>query len=315
VVLPLLENVVERGNGEWVALCPAHNDHLPSLSIKQLDDGVLLMHCFAGCETEQVVQKLGLTMRDLYPRGGVTPTRWRQGQGRCRLAAPAWAPSLGMEQAVAEHLAFLARSGVEMAQRERALPELAGLLGLPVWALEEAGVGLAFESRQPVWTFPEKDGQGNVVGLMYRGQLGQKWGARGGRRGLSYPNCFPEVPPGQPVFLPEGHSDTIALHAAGCIAVGRPASVLSGDALAWLVELINSRPELKDRPLVVVGDNDRSGRAGAVRTAQALQQGLGRTVEMAYPPEGYKDVREWYISGGLTHGWPCAGNTSLEGQP
>ena len=41
------------GDG-WVARCPAHDDHNPSLSIRKGDDEWLL-HCHAGCATENVV--------------------------------------------------------------------------------------------------------------------------------------------------------------------------------------------------------------------------------------------------------------------
>ena len=36
------------GNG-WSCLCPAHDDHHPSLSLSLSEDGKLLAHCYAGC--------------------------------------------------------------------------------------------------------------------------------------------------------------------------------------------------------------------------------------------------------------------------
>jgi hypothetical protein len=36
------------GNG-WSCLCPAHDDHNPSLSLSLSEDGTLLAHCYAGC--------------------------------------------------------------------------------------------------------------------------------------------------------------------------------------------------------------------------------------------------------------------------
>ncbi|MFC2083310.1 phage/plasmid primase, P4 family, partial [Candidatus Bipolaricaulota bacterium] len=59
-----LDGVTKSGTGQWTALCPAHDDSKPSLSISATGDKILL-HCFAGCETEAVVQALGLNMRDL----------------------------------------------------------------------------------------------------------------------------------------------------------------------------------------------------------------------------------------------------------
>ena len=55
-----------KPNGKGVvAQCPAHEDNSPSLGVLPLPDSVSL-HCFAGCENGDVVEALGLTMRDLF---------------------------------------------------------------------------------------------------------------------------------------------------------------------------------------------------------------------------------------------------------
>lgn len=61
-----LDGVKPNGRG-YTALCPAHNDHDPSLSVSEGDDGQVLLHCFAGCKPGEVVQALGLQMSDLFP--------------------------------------------------------------------------------------------------------------------------------------------------------------------------------------------------------------------------------------------------------
>ena len=45
--------------------CPAHPDRLPSLSVSYKDEKVLL-HCFAGCDAEAIMDSLGMTTRDLF---------------------------------------------------------------------------------------------------------------------------------------------------------------------------------------------------------------------------------------------------------
>lgn len=52
---------------KWQARCPAHSDNSPSLSIKEKDDGTLLVHCFAGCGGADVMTAIGLSMSDLFP--------------------------------------------------------------------------------------------------------------------------------------------------------------------------------------------------------------------------------------------------------
>ena len=66
LMLSRLQKVKGR-NGSWTACCPAHNDKGPSLAIREADDGRVLLHCFAGCETLSVVQALGMDMTDLFP--------------------------------------------------------------------------------------------------------------------------------------------------------------------------------------------------------------------------------------------------------
>ncbi len=51
------------GGRTW--LCPAHDDQVPSLSVGQGRDGVVL-RCHAGCETERIVALLALRMADLF---------------------------------------------------------------------------------------------------------------------------------------------------------------------------------------------------------------------------------------------------------
>ena len=67
------ENLIQRlakvrgRNGSWTACCPAHDDKGPSLAVRELPDGRVLVHCFAGCETESVLGAVGMDMTDLFP--------------------------------------------------------------------------------------------------------------------------------------------------------------------------------------------------------------------------------------------------------
>ena len=62
-----LEGVRQNGAGKWMAKCPAHPDRSPSLSIKELPDGMILIHDFAGCGAADVLAAIGLQMTDLFP--------------------------------------------------------------------------------------------------------------------------------------------------------------------------------------------------------------------------------------------------------
>jgi DNA primase len=54
LVLDRLEGVKPRDD-DYQARCPAHDDHDPSLSVSEGEDGRVLVKCFVGCKTEDVV--------------------------------------------------------------------------------------------------------------------------------------------------------------------------------------------------------------------------------------------------------------------
>lgn len=65
-VLSRLQKVSRFANGRFKACCPAHDDASPSLAIKY-DGDRLLLHCFAGCSTENVLKAIDLDWADIMP--------------------------------------------------------------------------------------------------------------------------------------------------------------------------------------------------------------------------------------------------------
>lgn len=66
-LLPRLRRVKKTGAGRWIASCPTREDKRPSLSIRQLDDGRLLVHDFGGEDVASVMAAVGLEVSDLFP--------------------------------------------------------------------------------------------------------------------------------------------------------------------------------------------------------------------------------------------------------
>lgn len=66
-LLSRLDKVRKTGPDSWVALCPAHEDKSPSLSVRDAGNGLVLAHCFAGCGVDAVLAAVGLTLEDLFP--------------------------------------------------------------------------------------------------------------------------------------------------------------------------------------------------------------------------------------------------------
>jgi|GEM_PF-1210313 len=55
-------------NGSWAAYCPGHHDgRRRGLSIREAEDGKVLMHCHHGRSTEEILRALGFTWADLFP--------------------------------------------------------------------------------------------------------------------------------------------------------------------------------------------------------------------------------------------------------
>ena len=67
LLLNKLDGVRKTGRDRWTAKCPAHEDRRASLSIRELDDGRVLVHDFAGCTIEEILRAVGLEFDALYP--------------------------------------------------------------------------------------------------------------------------------------------------------------------------------------------------------------------------------------------------------
>lgn len=76
IVLPLLEGIKKSGAG-FMARCPAHEDSTASLSVSAGKEQPVVFKCHAGCHTDEVIARLGLTWEDLSkPRERGDDTNW-----------------------------------------------------------------------------------------------------------------------------------------------------------------------------------------------------------------------------------------------
>lgn len=58
-LLKRLADVQQLEPNRFRALCPAHTDRVPSLSIS-IVDGEVILDCFAGCSHEKIIRAIGL---------------------------------------------------------------------------------------------------------------------------------------------------------------------------------------------------------------------------------------------------------------
>lgn len=70
-LLENLDRVKSTGPGTWLASCPTsahpHGDRSRGLSVREGEDGRVLIHCFGGCPVDDIVGAVGLQLADLFP--------------------------------------------------------------------------------------------------------------------------------------------------------------------------------------------------------------------------------------------------------
>lgn len=71
-----LENVKSNGRNSYIGICPAHRDKEPSLSIKEVDDRILV-HCHAGCDTQSILASIGLELKHLFKQNNTLTLTWQ----------------------------------------------------------------------------------------------------------------------------------------------------------------------------------------------------------------------------------------------
>jgi hypothetical protein len=67
-ILSRVRGVRRCGNG-WIALCPAHADRNPSLSIHE-HGGKILICCHAGCDAKSICDAIHIRLGDLFSERG-----------------------------------------------------------------------------------------------------------------------------------------------------------------------------------------------------------------------------------------------------
>lgn len=94
-LLGRLSTVRRVGPGRWMARCPSHDDGRASLSVREGDDGRVLVYCFAGCGAADVIAAAGLDWTDLFPE-----SERRQTQPGDRIARRRYAPRIPASDAL-----------------------------------------------------------------------------------------------------------------------------------------------------------------------------------------------------------------------
>src|SRR6266571_2617656 len=74
-LLARLDKVKRTGVDRWTARSPLREDRTPSLCIRELADGRILLHDFGGGSVEEILDALGLEWDALFPEKPIDHAR------------------------------------------------------------------------------------------------------------------------------------------------------------------------------------------------------------------------------------------------
>jgi hypothetical protein len=74
-LLQRLDNVKRTGPDRWIASCPTRRDKHPSMTIRELPDGRVLVHDFGGDSVHEILAAVSLEMSDLFPARALSDGR------------------------------------------------------------------------------------------------------------------------------------------------------------------------------------------------------------------------------------------------
>jgi hypothetical protein len=247
-----LENVKHLGQGQWTASCPVpdHDDRHASLSVTAGEKGIVL-HCHAGCSTEDVCRARGVELRDLFEdapsnAGGAIVIPVARPAGRTATVERPAKARVSMPPAhIVEH--WQARI-VEVADR------LAELKGWSLPTLQRLGVG--FDGERVVFSSYV---EGRLVGLVRYKPGHQPKTIAVGERHL-WP--APESLSASHVWLVEGEPDAVSAAQVGLDAVAVPGVAIWKDDWA---------ERFRGRTVTVCFDCDPEGRLAAGKRVRDLR--------------------------------------------
>jgi putative DNA primase/helicase len=260
----------------WIARCPAHDDGEPSLSIRDADDGKVLVRCHAGCDQERVIATL--RSRGLWtdkgprrfilpaPRAAATSQPDSDDAKRSRSSLAIWQSAISADGSLVE--TYLASRGLRVPPP----PTLRFHAGLkhPSGGIWPAMVGLVTRGSDDTplaihRTFLARDGGGKAPVDPQKMMLGP---CRGGAVRLGLPDDV--------LMVGEGIETCLA----AIRATGHPAwAALSTSGLRSL-----NLPDVV-RDVIVLADGDDPGEAAARGCAWRWKR-EGRRVRIARPPQG-----------------------------
>jgi hypothetical protein len=283
--------IVKRLGGVWkpggaMCLCPAHPDRSPSLSVR-VGDHALVFKCFAGCDSRDVIHEilrldenaLQSVAQTSVPSSGMPTDSWRRQQ-----ALRIWDEARPITGTPAE--IYLRRRRIALLPR-----------------------ALRFHSRTPLGSGGEVDFRPAMIAALHDGGLHDEG------RFIAIQRTFfdrddarrardlvdPRMTLGRPeraaVMLAAatsvlGLAEGVETALSAMILFGIPVWATLGSERLHQIAL----PRRVSR-LVLFPDNDVAGEIGVANAMEAYAM-AGRTIDVEFPPSGFKDWNDVLRFGG-----------------
>jgi putative DNA primase/helicase len=245
-----------NADGTHMAICPAHDDNGPSLSIKKGDDGRTLLHCFHGCDAKRIMESIGKELADLFPGELSDYVRSKYGRAGKKPKASTTVRS----------------KGKVFATDDEALEHLKGYM-----------------KRDPVASYVYEDARRNrvMVQLRFDTPEGKEFrpislGPDGWvLAGMPAPRILYRLPeilerPDEVIYVCEGEKAANAVRNLGLLATTSPNGSQSAKKTDW--------SPAAGRTLVITRDNDAPGEKFAYDAAELCAQAKAKSVRIHLLP-------------------------------
>jgi putative DNA primase/helicase len=286
--LARLDGVEEQPDG-WLAICPAHSDSDPSLRVAVGKDGDrVLVRCRTGCKTTDVLDKMGLALRDLASMtiDGKVPVS--------RRATTTDAPPA--PEVIAGLVADLDRWADALAEEDASYSTVLDYaerrFGISADEARRLGLGLS-ETDTPRLVVPFLDIEGNPRGYQARAldpAVDLRWKGpkrpEGGGSWLKY-GTLPGSSGWGEVLVTEGPGDGLT-----GVSLGYDVFFIAGSGNASNPSILDALASFAaGRKVIACGDGDRAGQQFSAAIAQGMTE-RGVTVARLAVPED-SDLSKW----------------------
>lgn len=271
-----------RGKG-YQCKCPNHDDKRDSLSISKSTGGKTLIYCHAGCDTRNVLAKVGLKVEDLY-EGNIKQKVNKKTNFFTEKSLKGYLLNLNIKGKgkIVEIYKYTDENGNFLYYKLRTDPKgfmfVRCIDGKLIW---EMGAGRYYETYEGSnqYSINKKNTKSIELEATDKGLY-------------NLPVIEYAKAEGYPIFIVEGEKDVETMKKIGLIAISSPIGGGQGDK-KWIDEYSQL---LKGCDVIILPDNDRAGLEHAKSIKVSLLNYCYKVREYIISDKKKGDVTNWYES-------------------